>query len=321
MKKAIFFVFVIFVTSCNEKKTKLRYLPDSNANINHLTVVMSKKSWKGALGNKTRALLEIPYEGLPFDEPQFTINYLPPKVFSGFAMNSRNILWFVKDTLGRFQLTEDMMAQPQTVAKVSGEDDDVQAYLFEENIDLFKAVLTQKERKEKIRRIKKSLTKDRNLQKRFNISLVYPTAYKTVKDTINFVWIQKNISKGHMNLIAYSLPLSGLTGNVKKRIPKIRDSIGKAYIPGRFKGSYLITEKAYRPYYYKTQKEGKLTYITKGTWEVTNDFMAGPFVNYIIKDTLRKRWMVIEGFVFAPASSKRDQMFELNTIMDAVSFE
>ena len=321
MEKAIFFVFVIFVTSCNEKKTKLRYLPDSNANINHLTVVMSKKSWKGALGNKTRALLEIPYEGLPFDEPQFTINYLPPKVFSGFAMNSRNILWFVKDTLGRFQLTEDMMAQPQTVAKVSGEDDDVQAYLFEENIDLFKAVLTQKERKEKIRRIKKSLTKDRNLQKRFNISLVYPTAYKTVKDTINFVWIQKNISKGHMNLIAYSLPLSGLTGNVKKRIPKIRDSIGKAYIPGRFKGSYLITEKAYRPYYYKTQKEGKLTYITKGTWEVTNDFMAGPFVNYIIKDTLRKRWMVIEGFVFAPASSKRDQMFELNTIMDAVSFE
>ena len=321
MKKAIFFVFIIFVISCNEKKTKLRYLPDSNANINHLTVVMSKKSWTGALGNKTRALLESPYEGLPFDEPQFTINYLPPKVFSGFVMNSRNILWFVKDTLGRFQLTEDMMAHPQTVAKVSGEDDDVQAYLLEENIDLFKAVLIQKERKEKIRRIKKSLTKDRNLQKRFNISLVYPTAYKTVKDTINFVWIQKDISKGHMNLIAYSLPLSALMGNVKKRIPEIRDSIGKAYVPGRFKGSYMITEKAYRPYYYKTQKEGKLTYITKGTWEVANDFMAGPFVNYIIKDTIRKRWMVIEGFVFAPASSKRDQMFELNTILDAVNFE
>ena len=265
--------------------------------------------------------MESPYEGLPFDEPQFTINYLPPKVFSGFARNSRNILWFVKDTLGRFQLIEDMMAQPQTVAKVSGEDDDVQAYFLEENIDLFKAVLTEKERKEKIRRIKKSLTKDRNLQNRFNISLVYPTAYKTVKDTTNFVWIQKDISKGHMNLIAYSLPLSGLRGNVKKRIPEIRDSIGKAYIPGRIKGSYMITEKAYRPYYYKTHRQGKLTYMTKGTWEVANDFMAGPFVNYMIKDTLRKRWMVIEGFVFAPASSKRDQMFELNTILDVVVFE
>ena len=93
MKKGIFFVFVILIISCKEQKTKLRYLPDSNANINHLTVVMPEKSWKGVLGNKTRSLLETPYEGLPFDEPQFTLNYLPPKVFTGFARNSRNILW------------------------------------------------------------------------------------------------------------------------------------------------------------------------------------------------------------------------------------
>ena len=321
MKKAVLFVIIIIITSCREQKPKLKYLPDSNANINHLTVVMPEESWLGALGNKTRALLETPYEGLPFNEPQFTLKYLPPKVFTGFARNSRSILWFVRDSLARFQLSEDLMAQPQTVATVTGEDDDVQAYFLEENIDLFKAVLTEKERKEKNRRIKKSPTKDRDLQQRFSISLVYPTAYKTVKDTTNFIWIQKEIPKGHMNLVAYSLPLSGLRGNVKKRIPEIRDSIGKTHIPGRLKGSYMITEKAYRPYYYKTQKEGRLTYLTKGTWEVANDFMAGPFVNYMIKDNLRKRWMVIEGFVFAPASNKRDQMFELNTILDAVAFE
>ena len=319
MKKWIF--FVILIISCKEQQTKLRYLPDSNANINHLTVVMPKKSWNGVLGNKTRSLLETPFEGLPFDEPQFTLNYIPPKVFTGFARNSRNILWFVKDSLARFQLTEDLMAQPQVVAKVKGEDDDVQAYFLEDNIKLLKAVLTENERKEKVRRIKKSPTKDRHLHNRFKISLIYPTAYKIVKDTNNFIWIQKEIPKGHMNLIAYSLSFKALRGNVKKRIPEIRDSIGKTHIPGRLKGSYMITEKAYRPYFYKTQKGGRLTYLTKGTWEVANDFMAGPFVNYMIKDTLRKRWMVIEGFVFAPASNKRDQMFELNTIIDAVVFE
>ena len=319
MKKWIF--FVILIISCKEQQTKLRYLPDSNANINHLTVVMPKKSWNGVLGNKTRSLLETPYEGLPFDEPQFTLNYIPPKVFTGFARNSRNILWFVKDSLARFQLTEDLMAQPQVVAKVKGEDDDVQAYFLEDNIKLLKAVLTENERKEKIRRIKKSPTKDRHLHNRFKISLIYPTAYKIVKDTNNFIWIQKEIPKGHMNLIAYSLSFKALRGNVKKRIPEIRDSIGKTHIHGSHKGSYMITEKAYRPYFYKTQKGGRLTYLTKGTWEVANDFMAGPFVNYMIKDTLRKRWMVIEGFVFAPASNKRDQIFELNTILDTVVFD
>ena len=319
MKKWIFFVIVII--SCKEQQTKLRYLPDSNANINHLTVVMPKKSWNGVLGNKTRSLLETPFEGLPFDEPQFTLNYIPPKVFTGFARNSRNILWFVKDSLAGFQLTEDLMAQPQVVAKVKGEDDDVQAYFLEDNIKLLKAVLTENERKEKVRRIKKSPTKDPHLHNRFKISLIYPTAYNTVKDTNNFIWIQKEIPKGHMNLIAYSLSFKALRGNVKKRIPEIRDSIGKTHIPGRLKGSYMITEKAYRPYFYKTQKGGRLTYLTKGTWEVANDFMAGPFINYMIKDTLRKRWMVIEGFVFAPASNKRDQIFELNTILDTVVFD
>ena len=321
MKKWIFFVIILLIISCNEHQTKLRYLPDSNANINHLTVVMPKKSWNGVLGNKTRSLLETPFEGLPFDEPQFTLNYIPPKVFTGFARNSRNILWFVKDSLAGFQLMEDLMAQPQVVAKVKGEDDDVQAYFLEDNIKLLKAVLTENESKEKVRRIKKSATKDRHLHNRFKISLIYPTAYNTVKDTNNFIWIQKEIPKGHMNLIAYSLSFKALHGNVKKRIPEIRDSIGKTHIPGRLKGSYMITEKAYRPYFYKTQKGGRLTYLTKGTWEVANDFMAGPFVNYMIKDTLRKRWMVIEGFVFAPASNKRDQIFELNTILDTVVFD
>ena len=321
MKKVVFHVFILFATSCKQHKTNLKYLPNSNANINHLTVVMPEKSWAGALGKKTRELMESPYEGLPFDEPQFTLKYLPPKVFTGFARNSRNILWFVKDTIARFQMFEDMMAHPQTVTKISGQDDNVQAYFLEENITLLKAVLTEKERKEKIRRIKKSPNKDRDLQKRFKISLVYPTAYKTVKDTTNFVWIQKDIPKGHMNLIAYSIPLTRLRKNIKKHIPQIRDSIGKTFIPGRLKNSYMITEKAYRPYYYKTQKDGRLTYLTKGTWEVANDYMAGPFVNYMIKDTLNKRWMVIEGFVFAPASNKRDQMFELNTILDSVSFD
>lgn len=321
MKKSALFLFIILIASCKEQKLNLRYLPDSNDKMNHLTVVMPENSWNGSLGEKTRSLLETPYEGLPFDEPQFTLNYLPPKVFTGFARNSRNILWFTKDSISRFQLIENFMAKPQLVAKVTGEDDNVQACFFEENIRIFKATLTKKERIEKVRRIKKSLTKDRNLQERFQISMNYPTAYLTVKDTTNFIWIQKKTPKGHMNLLAYSIPIFGLRGNVKNRILEIRDSIGKIYVPGRLKGSYMITERAYRPYFYKTLKRGRLTYISKGTWEVANDFMAGPFVNYMIKDTLRKRWMVLEGFAFAPASNKRDQIFELNAILDSVVFE
>ena len=77
----------------------------------------------------------------------------------------------------------------------------------------------------------------------------------------------------------------------------------------------MITEKAYRPYYYRTKLNGLETILTKGTWEVENDYMAGPFINYIVKDTQNKRYIVLEGFAFAPIENKRNYMFGLNSII------
>ena len=84
------------------------------------------------------------------------------------------------------------------------------------------------------------------------------------------------------------------------------------------KGSYFITERAFLPYFYKTELDQKKAFLTKGTWEVANDFMAGPFVNYAVQDTIRKRWIVVEGFAFAPSANKREYMFELNTILSTL---
>ena len=79
----------------------------------------------------------------------------------------------------------------------------------------------------------------------------------------------------------------------------------------------MITEKAYRPYYYKTQKEGRLTYLTKAHGK-SPMILWRALCQLYDKRHLKKEMDGIEGFVFAPASNKRDQMFELNTILDAV---
>ena len=105
-----------------------------------------------------------------------------------------------------------------------------------------------------------------------------------------------------------------------EQITNLRDSIGKVYIPGRLPGSHMITEKAYLPYIYSTQLDDRKAFLTKGMWEVKEDFMAGPFVQYIVEDTAQERWVVLEGFCFAPSVSKRDAMFELQTILSSTTF-
>jgi len=214
-----------------------------------------------------------------------------------------------------------MYARPQVVARISGTDYKDMEFFLEQNKELIKGVFVENEVKEKSRRISKSLSKEKNIQNRFQVKLKYPSAYKVVKDTLNFIWIQKPVLKGHLNLIVYSVSSGAFSKKIPKSITKIRDSIGKIYIPGRLKGSYMITEKAYRPHFYKTQLLGRKSYLTKGTWEVANDYMAGPFVNYLVRDTLKKRWLAIEGFTFAPSVSKRDYMFELETIIKSSSFK
>jgi hypothetical protein len=63
------------------------------------------------------------------------------------------------------------------------------------------------------------------------------------------------------------------------------------------------------------------TFETKGTWQLENDYMSGPFINYSILDKKNNRILVLEGFCYAPSKEKRDLMFELEAIIKSVKFE
>ena len=49
--------------------------------------------------------------------------------------------------------------------------------------------------------------------------------------------------------------------------------------------------------------------------------MSGPFINYWIQDTLNNRYLVAEGFVFAPSVQKRDYVFELEAIIQSIGIK
>jgi len=66
----------------------------------------------------------------------------------------------------------------------------------------------------------------------------------------------------------------------------------------------MITENSYAPYFTKTTLGGNECFETKGSWQMRNDFMSGPFVNYCTIDKPKNRYIVIEGFCYAPSKEK-----------------
>jgi hypothetical protein len=310
-RKLIVFILIV---SCQEAK-KDRYVPRSNGKINHITVVSSKDVWNGEIGSFLRDKLSLPYEGLPIDEPIFSLNYLPINSFSGFTKSSRNIILVSKDTVTKTRFIKDKYAKPQIVAFFADTNEKNLMLKINSHCDSMIKLFNNNEIKEKKSRILKSLSKDKALIKKFNLELNYPSVYKTVKDTINFIWLEKKISKGTMNIISYSLPNESFNKINLGKIINIRDSIGRIYIPGRLPETHMSTDRNYIPFFDKISFSKFNVFSTKGMWEVKNDYMGGPFINYFIEDFKNSRIIVVEGFVFAPSKSKREYMFELKTIL------
>ena len=82
----------------------------------------------------------------------------------------------------------------------------------------------------------------------------------------------------------------------------------------------MTTEKAYRAFFGKAERvaNSEYAYETKSLWQVKDAFMSGPFINYWIQDTINNRYLVAEGFVFAPSVRKRDYIFELEAIIQSI---
>ncbi len=323
MKKIITIVLLTtFFFSC-KKNTGEKYLPDSVGAINSLAVVIDNEMWNGRVGDEIRDHFAAPVDGLPWDEPLFSIHQIPPVIFDGFVRSSRNIVVVQKDSVINTKIARDAYAKPQKVAFFKGTSEDEIIELIKKGAS--KAIRTFKalELKENQKRITRSLNKETSLKDKLGISLTMPSIYKVAKEEDDFVWVRRELQKGHMNILAYELPLDKIPNDSTKvqAIIKMRDSIGKKHIPGRKEGMYMITEKAYAPYVFNAEIAGRKSTETKGMWEVKNFFMAGPFINYVIEDTPNNRLLVLEGFTFAPSTSKRDFMFELESILKTLEFE
>ena len=160
--------------------------------------------------------------------------------------------------------------------------------------------MRQTEIEEKQRIIDTSRIVTKKIKRKFKIDLHIPKGYNYVLERKKFIWLKKEITSGNTSILIYQIPLYKLKNgkNVLNNIIKTRDSIGNLYIHGKARNTQMVTEDSYAPYLFHININGKETYETKGTWELKNDFMSGPFINYSIIDRVNRRVVVLEGFYY-----------------------
>ena len=306
---AIILFFLIITLSCSENQQKL--LPSSSGNINNVSVVSSNELWDGAVGDVIRENFGRPIYGLPQIEPVFSLSHIPSKVFSGFATKSRTILKVdIAEKEGVFNF-KNTYASPQRIIQITGKSTDNIIEIINENLNSIYSTMFLNDIHEKQRRISKNLNQTQAIKNSTGLTLRFPSAYRVAKVDSNFVWIRRDIETGSVNLF-----VSRYNDKNNSSILKIRDSISKHHIPGPVENTFMSTDPIYTPSSQQISIRGKQILETRGLWEIKGQFMAGPFLNYQFEsNTKQDEYIMLDGFVYSPGSSKREYVFELEAIM------
>ncbi|WGH74728.1 DUF4837 family protein [Tenacibaculum tangerinum] len=322
MNKLIALCAFIFITiSCKTGGKGDYILPTSTGNTNKILVVIKGNDWEGSVGDEIRSVFGEHQVGLPQPETLLSVSQIDPVGFKGFMRNSKAVLVVREGEKEQITVTKNKYARPQILVYATAKNKEGLINLIrnrgKEIIKLFKdediTFIQNIFKKEKIDESQFETIKN------LGITLTIPKRFNMVEDKEGFLWLRQHLKSGIArgdgtnNILVYSYPLED-ENNIADNITAVRDTIGKKYIPGSKEGMYMITEQAYTPFVFDAEIDGKKAYETRGKWEVKNDFMAGPFVNYSIIDKENQRVIVFEGFTYAPSVNKRDFIFELEAI-------
>ncbi len=313
---------VLIVYSCDNSGEKKVLKLKSLGNINTLQVITENDLWNNEVGGEIRKYFAAPVDGLPQEEPLFSMSQMPPATYTDFARKYRTFLHITIGDSAAVSIKKNPYAKPQTGAFIIGRTKEEIIQLLAENHERIITAFKASEIIEKQKRIRNSLRKVDSLKKTFGVHLSIPSAYRTALITDEFIWYRKALNSGETNIIVYEVPLSQIRSDSTATgdIINIRDLIGGDFIPVEEEGRF-ITEEAYAPYLFTTQIDGRFAYETKGIWEVKTQWMGGPFINYAVRDSANNRYLILEGFVYAPATSKRDLQFELEAILRSAKIE
>ena len=302
-------------SSGNEKKSAVKGKVQSAP---YELLVVANKDWlKTEAGQKLVEIVEAPISGLPQREGNFRVTYVNPEAFKGVFQFYANILVVkvdMKHEESRMTLEKDLYARPQVVEGLYAPTD----WAFVRLLEAHKKDILRHFNENEFARERKFLEKNYNgavmaqVKKQFGVSINVPQDVDDMKIGENFLWASASKKDFQQNVCIYTLPWSN-----NLSFEDVRDSVMKVNIPGDREDQWMETDR-------RTVMIDDITrtdlLVVRGLWDMRNDAMGGPFVSYCYVDTIRSRFLIVEGFVFAPDKKKRPIIRQLEAALQTVTF-
>ncbi|MBQ8969138.1 MAG: DUF4837 family protein [Bacteroidaceae bacterium] len=308
----IFLFFALLASACEEEK---KGLAESKGLPAELVVVVSPQMSKNENEDTLNSVVDADAPGLASSERIFRSMTIGEKVYEkGFKMMHSQLFVKIDPSVKEPSLgiAHDVYATPQLQIMVkaptekqmrqylSQNRERIQNLILDFQLDRFAGILRRQYSK-------KTLDDLRPL----GYEVFMPVDLVATKSGKNFLWASSNRGGDRdVNFVFYTYPWNGENVADTSLFVARRDSVMKANIPGSQPDQWMTTARGEQgiPVVWASLRKigGEARYEVRGLWEMHHAFMGGPFVSLVTVDTVERRVVVGEGFVFSPNSSKRD---------------
>ncbi len=290
-----------------------------------ILIVIDDDLWLGEIGDTIRSTLAQGIEGIVPFEPMFELDQQSPTNFLHSTMTRKNIVFFADfSDSSQFYILKNRYSNPQNYFVVEGTDIKNSIDIFLNNKDSIISRFHHQELEDLRAVINKSTVRYTSyLNERYRLNLNLPESYKRVLVDDNFLWFKKDIASGNSNILAYSIKKNKIKASIYaddfvQNLASIRDSIIGKYVHSIEPNStFYMSMDNYRYCRKFEYKNSKILEI-KGTWDIKNSFMSGPYSTYFIDNNQNDYYVIFEGFAYNPSMRKRELMLEIEAILSSL---
>lgn len=319
MKNFLLLGLIAILFGCGQEgsqsKSSSTVLPESQGGRLDIIVVAEESWWGDIAGEKFIKYFAVEQDGLPQAEPIFTVRQVPHKAFNDLLHRSRNIVLFEEAPEAKMVVQNDVYARPQKVITFQGPDATAIAKLIIQDHKEVVNILHESEMKLLQKRVTAQPQPLPKTLKDHHVSMKIPASFvlETEKENLLVFW-NKGL-KTDQGIIIHFEPIEAGNALVGDDIIPLRDSLTTIHVPGDREGSYMIVEDYIPPVFKNVDIDGQFAIETRGLWRTKGDFMGGSFINYTIFDENNNQRIMLDAFLYAPDSKKRNLVLELESIL------
>ena len=309
---------VLLFCSCEKKKVSM---PASSGKTAEILFIIDKPYWQGIVGDSIRRIFKSEYMALNQPEPMFNLANIEESDFSKIFEAHHNIFIVdinTKNVKQKFELRKDVWSQPQMVFKLSASNPSEFLNLLTKYKNQIIGFLYENERARMIKTFRhdEDVEITKTLKEKYGLTLSFPKGYFIAAKTDDFCWIRRETEVTSIGVLLYFYSYTDTMSFNQDYILNLRDSLTRLHIPGPRDGSYMqVSREVVKPFFKNIDFKGHFAVETRGLWEVKNDFMGGPFINYTFVDETKNKVVTLDAFVYAPQEEKRNYMIHAESIL------